>query len=96
MAVRMKDIADDLGLSVVTVSKVLNNHLDSGAATRARVLRRIKELNYQPSLHAQGLASGRTMMVGLIVRESSLISKTSPAAGPRLQLPRTKAAGLSG
>jgi len=63
----MKDIADDLGLSVVTVSKVFNNHLDIGAATRARVLRRMKELNYQPSLHAQGLASGRTMMVGLIV-----------------------------
>jgi LacI family transcriptional regulator len=67
MAVRMKDIADDLGLSVVTVSKVFNNHRDIGAATRERVLRRMKELNYQPSLHAQGLASGRTMMVGLIV-----------------------------
>jgi len=67
MAVRMKDIAADLGLSVVTVSKVFNNHLDIGAATRERVLRRMKELNYQPSLHAQGLASGRTMMVGLIV-----------------------------
>jgi LacI family transcriptional regulator len=63
----MKDIAEDLGLSVVTVSKVFNNHLDIGAATRARVLRRMKELNYQPSLHAQGLVSGRTMMVGLIV-----------------------------
>jgi LacI family transcriptional regulator len=63
----MKDIAEDLGLSVVTVSKVFNNHLDIGAATRERVLRRMKELNYQPSLHAQGLASGRTMMVGLIV-----------------------------
>lgn len=67
MAVRMKDIANDLGLSVATVSKVVNNHLDIGAATRARVLDRMKELNYQPSLHAQGLASGRTMMVGLIV-----------------------------
>jgi LacI family transcriptional regulator len=63
----MKDIANDLGLSVVTVSKVFNNHLDIGAATRERVLRRMKELNYQPSLHAQGLASGRTMIVGLIV-----------------------------
>jgi LacI family transcriptional regulator len=63
----MKDIADDLGLSVVTVSKVFNNHLDISAATRERVLRRMKELNYQPSLHAQGLASGRTLMVGLIV-----------------------------
>jgi LacI family transcriptional regulator len=67
MAIRMKDIADDLGISVVTVSKVFNNHHDISASTRERVLRRMKELNYQPSLHAQGLASGRTMMVGLIV-----------------------------
>jgi LacI family transcriptional regulator len=42
MAVRMKDIAKDLGVSIVTVSKVFNNHSDIGAATRERVLRRIK------------------------------------------------------
>jgi LacI family transcriptional regulator len=67
MAIRMKDIANELGLSVVTVSKVINNHRDISPATRERVLRRIRELNYQPSLHAQGLAFGRTLMVGLIV-----------------------------
>jgi len=67
MAVRMKDIAEELGISIVTVSKVLNNHEDISPATRRRVLRRIKELNYQPNLHAQGLASGKTFMVGLIV-----------------------------
>jgi LacI family transcriptional regulator len=67
MAVRMKDIAKDLGVSIVTVSKVFNNHKDIGTATRERVLRRIKELNYQPSLHAQGLASGQSFMVGLVV-----------------------------
>jgi LacI family transcriptional regulator len=67
MAVRMKDIADELGISIVTVSKVFNNHRDISPATRRRVLQRMKELNYQPSLHAQGLASGHTFMVGLIV-----------------------------
>jgi LacI family transcriptional regulator len=67
MTVRMKDIAKDLGVSVVTVSKVFNNHKDISPATRERVLRRMKELNYQPSLHAQGLASGRSFMIGLIV-----------------------------
>jgi LacI family transcriptional regulator len=67
MTVRMKDIAKDLGVSIVTVSKVFNNHTDISPATRERVLRRMKELNYQPSLHAQGLASGRSFMVGLIV-----------------------------
>jgi len=67
MAIRMKDIANELGISVVTVSKVINNHRDISPATRERVLRRIKELNYQPSLHAQGLAFGRTKMVGFVV-----------------------------
>ena len=67
MAVRMKDIARDLGVSTVTVSKVFNNHKDIGAATRERVLRRMKELNYQPSLHAQGLVSGQSFMIGLVV-----------------------------
>jgi len=38
MAVTMKDIARDLGGSVVTVSKVLRNHSDIGAQTRKRVL----------------------------------------------------------
>ena len=38
MAVRMKDIARELGVSVVTVSKVLRNHSDIGEETRERVL----------------------------------------------------------
>lgn len=67
MTVRMKDIAEDLGVSVVTVSKAFNNHSDVSAETKARVLQRMKELNYQPSLHAQGLASGRSFIVGFIV-----------------------------
>ena len=67
MTVRMKDIAADLGISIVTVSKVLNNHHDISEVTRARVLRRVKELNYQPNLHARGLASGQSFMIGLIV-----------------------------
>ncbi|MGA2908546.1 MAG: helix-turn-helix domain-containing protein, partial [Terracidiphilus sp.] len=40
----MKDIARDLGVSVVTVSKVLRNHEDISEATRKRVLDRVKEL----------------------------------------------------
>ncbi|HEX3660870.1 MAG TPA: LacI family DNA-binding transcriptional regulator [Acidobacteriaceae bacterium] len=63
----MKDIAKDLGISIVTVSKVLHNHTDISPATRMRVLRRMKELNYQPNLNAQGLASGHSYMIGLIV-----------------------------
>jgi LacI family transcriptional regulator len=63
----MKDIARDLGVSVVTVSKVLRNHDDIGEETRKRVLDRVKELNYTPNLAARGLVTGRTYLVGLIV-----------------------------
>lgn len=67
MAVRLKDIARDLGVSVVTVSKVLRGNADIGDETRKRVLKRMKELNYQPNMMARGLASGRTFTVGLVV-----------------------------
>ena len=67
MATRLKDIADDLGVSVVTVSKVLRGKTDIGDETRRRVLKRMKELNYRPNMLARGLASGRTQTVGLVV-----------------------------
>jgi LacI family transcriptional regulator len=67
MPVRMKDIARELGISVVTVSKVLRNHPDIGEQTRSRVLKRMKELKYQPNLTARSLSTGRTCTVGLVV-----------------------------
>lgn len=67
MAVTMKDIARDLGLSVVTVSKVIRNHSDIGEETRRRVLKRIQELNYQPNMAARALVTGRSYSAGLIV-----------------------------
>ena len=67
VAVRLKDIALDLGLSVVTVSKVLRNHPDIGENTRKRVLKRVKELNYQPNLAARSLITGQTWTIGIVV-----------------------------
>lgn len=67
MVVRLKDIAHDLSLSVVTVSKVLRNHPDISAETRKRVLKRIKELNYQPNFAARALITGMTWTIGLVV-----------------------------
>lgn len=67
MAVRLKDIAQDLGVSVITVSKVLRNHEDISIETRNRVLKRMKELNYQPNLAARALVTGRSHLAGLIV-----------------------------
>jgi len=67
MAVTMKDIAQDVGVAIITVSKVLRGHSDIGAETRRRVLHRAKELNYKPNLAARTLVTGRSSLVGLVV-----------------------------
>jgi len=67
MPVRMKDIARDLDVSVITVSKALRNHADISSETRARVLKRAQELDYRPNLAARALVTGRTKMMGLII-----------------------------
>lgn len=67
MAVRLKDIAADMGLSVVTISKVLRDHPDISGDTRKRVLKRMKELNYQPNLAARSLITGQSWTIGLVV-----------------------------
>jgi LacI family transcriptional regulator len=67
MAVRMKDIAEDLKVSVVTVSKVLRNQGDISEETRLRVLKRAKELNYQPNWVARSLVTRKTYLIGLVV-----------------------------
>jgi LacI family transcriptional regulator len=66
LAIRLKDIARDLGISTVTVSKVLLGNQDS-EKTRARVLKRMRELDYKPNMLARGLANGRTYTMGLVV-----------------------------
>jgi len=67
MRLRMKDIARDLGLSAVTVSKALRHHPDISDETRNRVLKRIKELKYRPNVAARSLTTGKTWTLGLVV-----------------------------
>jgi LacI family transcriptional regulator len=67
MAVRLKDIARTLGVSVITVSKALRDHSDISAETKARVLKRCKEMNYRPNLAARALVTGRTNLLGFVV-----------------------------
>jgi LacI family transcriptional regulator len=63
----MKRIAGELGVSITTISKVLNNRQDIGAATRARVLARVAELGYQPNAVARSLTLRRTHTLGVII-----------------------------
>ncbi len=63
----MKDIARDLGVSQMTVSKALRNHSDISEQTRERVLKRMRELNYQPDWIARSMVTRRTYLVGLVL-----------------------------
>jgi LacI family transcriptional regulator len=63
----MKRIAADLGVSITTVSKVLNHHADIGEATRARVLARVEELGYRPNAVARSLTLRRTHTLGIVI-----------------------------
>ena len=63
----MKRIAGELGVSITTVSKVLNKRDDIGHATRARVLAKIAELGYQPNAVARSLTLRRTHTLGIVI-----------------------------
>jgi LacI family transcriptional regulator len=63
----MKRIAADLGVSITTVSKVLNNHADIGPATRAKVLARVEELGYRPNAVARSLSLRRSHTLGVVI-----------------------------
>ncbi|RXW32353.1 transcriptional regulator [Propioniciclava flava] len=64
---RLGDVAARAGVSVATVSRVLNNRGYLSEATRARVMAAIDEVGYQPNEVARSLLSHRTGTVGLIV-----------------------------
>jgi LacI family transcriptional regulator len=63
----MKDIAADLGVSLMTVSKGLRDEPGVGELTRQRILKRATELNYLPNVNARSLATGKSSLVGLVV-----------------------------
>ena len=67
MTVRMKDIAAELGLSIVTISKVLRNHPDISPETRDRVMKHVEARDYQPNMLARSLVTGRSFLMGLVV-----------------------------
>ncbi|HBU12911.1 MAG TPA: LacI family transcriptional regulator [Clostridiales bacterium] len=63
----IKDIAKQCGVSVSTVSRVLNNTGRCSAATRERIRQVIGESGYRPSVFARGMRTGCLNAVGIIV-----------------------------
>lgn len=64
----LKDISEELGLSVATVSRALNGFPEVNSRTRAQVEAAAKRLNYRPNRLAQKLQSGRSGLIGMIIR----------------------------
>jgi LacI family transcriptional regulator len=67
MGARMIDIARDLGVSLMTVSKALRSHSDISEQTRIRVMKRARELDYRPNWIARSLVTRRTYVIGLVI-----------------------------
>ena len=67
----MKEVAERAGVSLMTVSRVINNTALVRPETRERVERAVADLNYRPNLGARRLAGGRSMFIGLLYHNPS-------------------------
>jgi len=67
MPVTLSDIARELGVSKMTVSRAINNNALISPETRQRVLEVARRMNYQPNQHARALATNRSYLIGVVV-----------------------------
>lgn len=65
--VRLEDIAKELNLTKVSISKALRDHPDISEETRKRVKEMAKKLGYRPNLVARSLTSSKSKMIGVII-----------------------------
>jgi DNA-binding LacI/PurR family transcriptional regulator len=72
VAASLKEIADRAGVSIKTVSNVVNRNPSVRPETRERVQRAIDELGYRPNMSARQLRGGRSGLIALAVPEISL------------------------
>lgn len=63
--ITIRDLAKRAGVSVATVSRVLNNYPDVSEETKSRVLSLVQELNYRPSAAARSLVTRRSNVIGV-------------------------------
>ncbi|HHT04960.1 MAG TPA: LacI family transcriptional regulator [Hydrogenispora sp.] len=63
----IKDVAERAGVTVTTVSRVLNNRGYISEATRKKVYKAMEELDYQPNELARSLFRGKSHLLGLII-----------------------------
>lgn len=69
VAVTIKDIAKDLGLSTSTVSRALRDSHEISEETKKLITEHAKKINYKPNRNAQSLKEKRSLSIGVIVSE---------------------------
>ena len=69
--ITIRDVAREAGVSVATVSRVLNNSAAVTGDTRELVLKVVEQLGYRPNANAQALASQISEMIGVVVMDVS-------------------------
>ena len=69
--VTMQDVARDAGVSVATVSRVINNNYNVNEKTRDSVLRSMEKLSYLPNTIARSLKINSTSTIGFVVSDIS-------------------------
>ena len=67
--VTIKDIARELGVSVSTVSRALQNHPDISESTKELVRECARKLHYKPNLMASNLRTSKNTTIGVIIPE---------------------------
>ena len=67
---KLKELADKLGLSQTTVSRALNGYPEVKAETRERVLEAARRFDYRPNASARRLATGRAGAIGAVINTS--------------------------
>ena len=66
-SVTLQDIANELGLTKVSISKALRDHPDISVETRLKVKEMAEKLGYRPNLVARSLTSSKSKTIGLII-----------------------------
>jgi LacI family transcriptional regulator len=90
------DVAELAGVSIKTVSRVMNREPNVRDVTRARVEAAIAELNYRPNVSARNLASQRSHLIGLIYDDPSFYETPSAGYVIRMQLGVLRACSSAG
>ena len=75
------DVAENAGVSIKTVSRVLNNEGNVTPETRSRVVEAIRVLNYRPNISARSLSGQRSYLIGLIYDNPSMSYMTNVIMG---------------